>query len=230
MKNFIGVILFLICVNLSGQSQKIIPDTLIKYGGQKILVCKVSVLSSVIYYSLIEKPTVSQKIDRKDVEKIIYKNGRVDVFNNAAFEVMEDGRWETVLVTYDKKDIQGLYKRKDVSATSSPTKSKKKAKENVIIKLQKLTANAGGTIVLITDVQFFGGFDENPGYTMEGIAYGTEPPEEGTNVVEDKSKTNAQAGKKQENQQKTGTSNTQNKNTSQQKTNSTPSGTQDKKK
>jgi hypothetical protein len=192
MRNLIVVGLLFLAGNLIGQTQKVIPDTLVKLGGKKMLVNFKNATLTTIYYSSVEKPKETVKIDKKDVEKIIFKNGRIEIFNQPAFKVLEEGQWETVLITRNKKDIEGLYKRKEVTAQSSPTKSKKKAKENAIIKMQKLTANVGGTIVLITHEETIGGFDENPAYLMEGIAYGTEPLEEGTNVVADPAKKNNQ--------------------------------------
>jgi hypothetical protein len=195
MKNIIGVGFILLSGSIFGQTQAV-PDTLVKLGGKKIPAYIKNVTTTVIFYSLAEKPKETLKMDRKDLEKAIYKNGKIEVFNKPAFEIIKEGQWETVLITRDKKDIEGLYKRKEISAISTPQKTKKKAKENAIIKLQKQAANAGGTMVLITDEESYGAYGDNPGYSMKGIAYGPEPLEEGTNVVEDPAKKNNQSGQK----------------------------------
>jgi hypothetical protein len=223
MKNLIGVLFVFFVLNGFGQVQQAVPDTLVKLGGKKLLVIIKNITTTTVYYSLIEKPNETIKAERKDLEKAILKNGRVEIFNKPAFEIIKEGEWETVLVTNNKKDVEGLYKRKEITARSSPTKSKKKAKENAIIKLQKMAANTGGSIVLITHTESIGGFDENPGYIIDGIAYGPEPPEEGTNVVEDPAKKSTQTKgtsskekttDQKNTQQKAGTGNQQKSNTS----------------
>jgi len=194
MKNFFIVGFLFLGINLLGQG--VIPDTLVKLGGRKIPVYLKNITSSMVYYSPQDKPKDNLKIDRKDLEKVIRKNGTLEIFSKPAFTLISEGQWEAVLITRSEKEIEGMYKRKFITSKSSPTKSKKKAKENAIIKLQKLAANAGGSIVLITHEEFFGGYGDNPGYYMEGIAYGFEPLEEGTNVVEDQGKKNDQPEKK----------------------------------
>jgi hypothetical protein len=104
--------------------------------------------------------------------------------------MVEQGQWESILVTRDKKDIQGLYNRGVITSKSSPSnRSKKAAKQSAIIKLQKKAANLKGTIILLTKEEAKGAYGDIPGYELEAIVYGTEPLEKGTDVVnEDKNK------------------------------------------
>ena len=44
-------------------------------------------------------------IERKQVQKIVYKNGRVEEFNKPIFTMIEDYQWEAVWLTENKKDI-----------------------------------------------------------------------------------------------------------------------------
>jgi hypothetical protein len=166
---------------------QVTPDTLVKLGGKKIPVIIKNVTSLMVYYVLPEKPKESLKIDRKNVEKLIYRNGKVESFNQAAFTLIEEGRWEAVLITYDEKDVNGLYKRGVLlDNKSAPSPTKKKAEQNVIIKIQKRAANMKGTMVLITRKEFYGGYGDDAGCIMDGVVYGTEPLEEGTDVIKDK--------------------------------------------
>lgn len=181
-----GFLLF--TISIGAQKPKEVPDTLVKLGGKKILAYIKNVTTTAVYYVLPEKPTMSLTMDRKDLEKAIYKNGKVEIFNKPAFTIIQEGQWEAVLITKNEKDIEGMYKRKFITARSSPNKSKKKAKENAVIKMQKQAANAGGSIIFITHDEFFGGYGDIPGYYLEGYAYGFEPLDEGTNVVDDPSK------------------------------------------
>ncbi|MBN2214638.1 MAG: hypothetical protein JW723_10370 [Bacteroidales bacterium] len=118
-------------------------------------------------------------IERKDVHKIIYKNGRIEELNKPVVIDIPKDSWEAVWLTEDKKDVANLYKLGEVESTSPPSaRSPKAAKKGAIIKLQKRTANMKGSVVLVTYKEKTGGYGEYPGYVIKGIAYGYEPPEE----------------------------------------------------
>ena len=135
---------------------KLTPDTLVKLGGRKIPAYIKNIGSTMVYYTLPDKPKENLKIERKNLEKAIFRSGRVELFNKPAFQLIAEGQWEAVLVTEDIKETEGLYKRKEISARSSPSDSKKKARQNAITKLQKQAANAGGCIVYITKTEYYG--------------------------------------------------------------------------
>ena len=120
------------------------------------------------------------------MHKIIYKSGKVDVLNNAAFEVIDDSNWEAVWLTEEKKDVSGdLYKLGEIEARSpSSARSPSAAKKGAIIKLKKKAANMKGTIVLVTKKETTGGYGENPGYIIKGIVYGPEPPTDDSNSTD----------------------------------------------
>lgn len=203
MKKLILAAFIIISGTTSGQ---VTPDTLVKLGGKKLPVIVKNVTSIMIYYVLPDKPKESLKIDKKNVEKIIYRDGKIDPFNQAAFTMIEEGRWEAVLLTYDEKDVSGLYKRGVLlDNRSAPSANKKKAEQNVIMKIQKRAANMKGTIVLITRKQFYGAYGDDTGCIMDGVVYGTEPLEEGTDVIKDKKET---ATKETGTTSKTGTTKT----------------------
>lgn len=168
------------------QAPKVPVDTIVRLGGKKIP-CKVTnISSSSILYTDLEK-NQSQAIDRKEVELIIFKNGRKEQINKPVLTMVEEGQWEAVLVTKDKKDVHGLYDRGKISAKSAPSsKSKKAAQQSAIIKLQKKAANLQGSMILITKSEQYGGYDDNPGFEIEAVVYGKEPLEKGTDVVNEK--------------------------------------------
>jgi hypothetical protein len=115
-------------------------------------------------------------IERKQIEKIVYKNGRIEELNNPLIKMIDEYQWEAVWLTEDKKEVVDLYKRGVVEAKSSPSdRSPKAAKKNAIIKLKKKAANIRGTIILVTHKQKTGGYGEFPGYYIKGIVYGPEP-------------------------------------------------------
>lgn len=176
-------LMVLFCGSIFAQNAKTPADTVVRLGGKKIP-CKVtSVSSSTVLYSTLDK-NETQALDRKDVERIIYRTGKIEVFNKPVLTMIEEGQWESILVTRDEKDVQGLYNRGVISAKSSPSnRSKKAAKQSAIIKLQKKAANLKGTIILLTKEESVGGYGDIPGFDMEAIVYGTEPLEKGTDAV-----------------------------------------------
>lgn len=118
-------------------------------------------------------------IERKEVQKIIYKSGKIDVLNKAAFELIDESSWEAVWMTEDKKEIGDLYMLGEIEARSpSSARSASAAKKGAIIKLKKKAANMKGSLILVTKKETTGGYGEYPGYYIKGIAYGTEPPAE----------------------------------------------------
>jgi hypothetical protein len=118
-------------------------------------------------------------IERKEVQQIIYKSGKIDVLNKAAFELIDDSSWEAVWMTEDKKEVGDLYMLGEIEARSpSSARSASAAKKGAIIKLKKKAANMKGSLILVTKKETTGGYGEYPGYFIRGIAYGAEPPAE----------------------------------------------------
>jgi hypothetical protein len=151
-------------------------DTIIKLGGKRIICSVKKINASSVTYSL---PNSSNMIDlpRKDIEKIIYKNGKIDVFNKPVFAVVDQMDWQAVMITENPADVRGLYQRGVIKATaSSGSRSPKAAKQNATIRLQKKAANMGAMMVLIVRSEMKGGYGEIPGWELEGIAYSDTPP------------------------------------------------------
>jgi hypothetical protein len=179
----LAYIIVALCINLAVHAQyknvKVEPtDTIFKLGGTVLLVDVTKVTTTYVSFVYPGQNEV-YTIERKQIEKIIYKNGRIDEFNNPIIEMIDEYQWEAVWLTEDKKEVIDLYKRGTVEAKSSPSdRSPKAAKKNAIIKLKKKAANIRGTIVLVTHKQKTGGYGEYPGYFIKGIVYGPEPLDE----------------------------------------------------
>lgn len=118
-------------------------------------------------------------IERKDVHKIIYKNGRIEELNRPSVIDIPEDSWKAVWLTEEKKDVANLFKLGEVESTSPPSaRSPKAAKKGAIIKLQKKAANMKGNVILVTYKEKTGGYGEFPGYVIRGMVYGYEPQEE----------------------------------------------------
>ncbi len=195
MKTILFFVYILVTMASFGQSKdkavESTKDTIVYLGGTKVGAIQISVSSMIITYALPDRPDSIIRAERKQLEKIIYKSGKIDIFNKPVVQMINEGQWEAVTITKDKNQVEGMYSHGAISAKSSPNaRSKKAAQQNTYIKLQKKAAAVGGTIVLITSEESFGGYGDIPGCYIQGIAYGKEPLEKGTNVVDDKSKSN----------------------------------------
>ena len=182
MKKFAFLItIFSINLFIYGQSMSVKGEptyTILKLGGTVLLVDVTKVTTNYVSFVYpVQKEVYT--IERKQIERIIYKNGRIDKFNNPIIEMIDEYQWEAVWLTEDKKEVVDLYKRGLVESRSSPSeRSPKAAKKNAIIKLKKKAANMKGTIVLVTHKQKTGGYGEYPGYYIKGFVYGPEPLDE----------------------------------------------------
>jgi len=169
------VLSFILSAQLFAQ-EDIKLDTIFKLGQRKLIVEVNNISSATVRYKD-PKTGESKTIARKKIQKIIFSNGRKEVFNKPVLMMIEVGDWKTVIVTDNKSDVQGLYALGKVKGRSSAgSKSKKNAKKSATIRMQKRTANIGGMIVLVTDSESIGGYGEPPSYRIEGIAYGFEKP------------------------------------------------------
>ena len=182
MRRMLIVTIALISFNgLTGQSytKKAEPaDTIFKLNGTVLPVNVTTVTPTYVSFTIPGRPD-EFTMERKEVHKIIYKNGRLEILNDVAFVVMDDSNWEAVWLTEDKKEVSELYKLGEIDAKSpASARSPAAAKKGAIIKLKKKAVNMKGTIVLVTHKQTTGGYGEYPGYYIKGIAYGPEPPEE----------------------------------------------------
>jgi hypothetical protein len=169
-------LLIVTSITVSAQEEAIKLDTIHLLGRKKLVVQVRNISSSSVRYSEAgsEETTTLQ---RKQIQKIVFSNGRKEVFNKPVMMMVEAGDWKTIIVTDRKNDVSGLYELGTVSAQSSAgSRNAKAAKKSAIIRLQKKAANLGGMIVLLTKEQSVGGFGEPPTFEAEGIAYGYEPP------------------------------------------------------
>ena len=177
------VVAFCFILNTMGQEP---VDTIYKIEGKMLPVNVVKVTANYVSF-LVPGDKETYTMERKEVQKIIYKSGRVEEFNKPVFEMVSDYSWEAVWLTEDKKDVAELYRRGEISAKSpASARSPKAAKNSAIIRLQKKAAAIKGTVVYLTKKQSTGGYGEYPGYYIEGVVYGTEPLSEGETEVRDK--------------------------------------------
>lgn len=184
-KILLSLIVCLIFGMASNMSAQEALDTIFKIEGKVMPVDVVKVTQTYVSFLVPGSPD-TYTMERKQIHKIIYKNGRVEEYNKPVFEMVDDYSWEAVWLTEDKREVVELYKRGKISAKSpASSRSPKAAKKNATIRLQKKAASLKGIVVLVTKRQATGGYGEYPGYYIEGIVYGTEPLEEESYEDED---------------------------------------------
>jgi len=172
--------LFLLIVGFQviAQEQTIKLDTILMLSRKKLVVQVKNVSSATVRY-FDPKNQGSFTIERKQIQQIVFSNGRKEVFNKPAFMMVEEGNWKTIIVTDNKSDVSGMYELGSVIGKSSAgSTDAKSAKRSAIIRLQKKAALLGAAMVLVTKEEPIGGFGEAPSFNVEGIAYGYEPPKE----------------------------------------------------
>jgi hypothetical protein len=180
-------ILFITIFGFEANGQEAL-DTIFKIEGKVMPVDVVKVTSGYVSF-LVPGNTQTFTIERKEIQKIVYKNGRIEEYNKPVFEMIDDYSWEAVWLTEDKTEVKELYKRGEISATSpASSRSPKAAKKSAIIRLQKKAAAMKGTMVYVTKKLSTGGYGEYPGYYIEGVVYGQQPLSEGENEKSDKDK------------------------------------------
>jgi hypothetical protein len=175
----IGVAM-LFCIALFAQPRKpqVVQDTIFRLGGRQIICFVQQVKQFEVSYKFLNDPNV-YTIDKKQIEKVVYRTGKIEEFNKPVFIEVDDSSWEAVWVTEDKDDVKGMYKYGRIQADSSPgARSKKKALNTATIRLQRKTANMKGNVILILKKEPRGGYGEPPSYTVVGDVYGYNPPPE----------------------------------------------------
>lgn len=173
-----GLLVFCIAGSFGQEEPVEVYDTIIKVEGKVMPVDVTKVTSTYVRFK-VEGSDEFFTIPRKEIHKIIYKNGRVENYNALVVLMVDELSWEAVWLTEDPQDVVSLYKRGEIKSQASPTsRSAKAAKKNATIKIQKKAAALQSMVVLVTKRQATGGYGEFPGYFIEGIAYGTEPLEE----------------------------------------------------
>ena len=179
MKTILLTIIFIYSINLFNYAQNNNPntsavDTVILIAGKKIPAKIINVSSSKVIYKVLETG-VTETTERKKLQKIIYSNGKVEIFNKPVYQMVQQGDWKAIVLTENPDDVIGMVKKGDIKANSRKNcKTKKSAKRDAEIVLQKKAANLGANIVLIKKREAVGGYGEIPIYYIEGTAYSYE--------------------------------------------------------
>lgn len=153
-------------------------DTIYMLGQTKKLVQVRGIFYSKVKYKEPESDEV-KSMKTEDIQKIIFDDGRKEVFNKPLVQDISESDWRNVVITEKKQEVKDMYKIGKVTGqSSSQNRTTESAERTAKIRMKKRAANQGGIMVLVTKTEQSGGFGEVPTYYMEGIAYSFEEPEE----------------------------------------------------
>ena len=136
MKKFLFSAIFIIFSGaLSAQVEGTEPaDTIVHIAGPKMIVNVSHITSSKIFYTYPDKDNIFE-IDRKQVEKVVFRSGKVEIFNKPAFQVIQEDDWRSVFITKKAEDVEGLYLRGEVEVQAAAAKNRKETIRNAEIRL-----------------------------------------------------------------------------------------------
>lgn len=149
-------------------------DTIIYLGGKSLPVNIANVTSSKVFYTNLDENTIFE-VDRKQVERLIYRTGRIEVLNRPVFQMIEEDDWRQVFLTEDTGEVSGLHERGPVEVTAAASRNRRSTIRNAEIRLKRQAATLNANLILVTNTEFRGGYGDVPSITMKGIAYGFEP-------------------------------------------------------
>lgn len=153
-------------------------DTIYMLGKRKKIVLVRSIYYSNVKYSEPGSEEV-KSMEKKNIQKIIFDNGRKEVFNEPVVGEIEETDWKNVVLTENKEEVKGLYKVGKVTGkSSSGNRTAESAERTAKIRMKKRAANKGGVMIYVTEKETIGGFGEVPSYYIEGIAYSIQKPGE----------------------------------------------------
>jgi hypothetical protein len=179
MRQFILALLIVFTsTTFAAYAKDVVPaDTIMLISGRKVAVNVQGVTATSITYMSLGESEIKD-IDRKQVHRIIYRNGRVESFNDLAVMMVDEGDWKTVILTDNLEDVEGLFALGEADGKSSPqSRNARAAQRSADIRLKKRAVNMGGIVVYITHRESRGGYGETPTHFVKGIVYGFEPPE-----------------------------------------------------
>lgn len=171
-KSMISLLFMMLSGILIAQAGKnTATDTIVHIAGPKMIVNVSHITSSKIFYSYPDKDNIFE-IDRKQVEKVVFGSGRVEILNKPAFQMINDADWRSVFITKKPEDVEGLFLRGEVSVQAAAAKNRKETIRNAEIRLKKQAAALSADIIYLTNTEFKGGYGDVPSITLKGLAYG----------------------------------------------------------
>ena len=140
-------------------------DTIVSNNEKIPCLIKEITTDAVKYSYLGEEVTAS--LYKNAVQKIIFKNGRIQTFSEAtAFKTVEKATdYDNVTITQVESEIKGLYKLGDASSKAkgtTPISNQERVKERAYRKFKIQAAMQGGNSIYLTNQRTNGNFTGGP--------------------------------------------------------------------
>jgi len=169
--------IFFIAAILSAGSSMGQSDTLIRLGGNKMAIIYKQESANDITYSLAANPNILISISKNEVEWVYLKNGKHTQYTKTVLSMYGDTDWQKITVTSDSRQISNLYKLSSQTAKSvTKFQTKKQAYDAAVVSLQRKAAEQKGSLVLIENVTYLGGYNDPQTCSIEGSVWGPTRP------------------------------------------------------
>lgn len=149
-------------------------DTLHYLEGKTVPVTIATVTAAKVFFTHPEENEIYEA-DRKHIQRIIYRTGRVEVLNRPVLNVVNDNDWRRIILTEDPDDTEGFYELGQVEVTVPAVRNRRSTVTNAEVRLKRRASGLGANMVLVTGTEFRGGYGDSPSIIMKGIAYGFQP-------------------------------------------------------
>lgn len=163
-------------LTICAQSEK--TDEIVMLSGITLMGKVVKVYPSEVRY-IDAKTGKDLRVKIKEIERIVYSNGRVREVNKPIYEDIKEDDYRMIFITENPDDVEGLFPIKEIESKSYYKATTSKAALNSAeIKLKKQAVKLKAMMILLTKKEKLGGFGEPPTYVLTGVAYGEKPAEE----------------------------------------------------
>ena len=150
-------------------------DTIVMLNGDKLLANVKKFTVKDLFYGFPGEQKMEQ-VDRRYVQKIIYKYGRVEVISAVKVDVREVGGWRDVKVIKKRSAaLDAMVELGEVEGIDEGTREKyvdaRDLERSATITLQKKAALLGATVVLMTTRDVRRPYGDPPYVKLVGMAY-----------------------------------------------------------
>lgn len=150
-------------------------DTIVMLNGDKLLANVKKFTVKDLFYGFPGEQKMEQ-VDRRYVQKIIYKYGRVEIISAVQVDVREVGGWRDVKVLKKRNaSLDKMIELGEVEGIDEGTREKyvdaRDLERSATITLQKKAALLGATVVLITTRDVRRPYGDPPYVKLVGMAY-----------------------------------------------------------
>ncbi|MDA3954738.1 MAG: hypothetical protein PF485_13905 [Bacteroidales bacterium] len=164
-------------VDVNTEDNKEIPqntDIIYLHSGEKRYVTVKKIYLNLLYFSLPGNSKV-EKMDQRNVYKIEYTTGKIEILNEEKPKIRKSSDWKKVKITKEKNNVVGLIEVARIEAKAEGSErgysTPESLERSATIILKRKAALVNAHIVLVIEKKAYFAFGEIPSTTITGIAY-----------------------------------------------------------